>query len=397
VTVTRASDARLLGTALSAKAASAGDEALLAALDRLHDTIGDAADASSPAALVGTLADALTQYANAPDDRQRGQGVVAAAQDLAGALNRGAAAVSTLRGEADRAIGVAVEQVNDLLARLADLNATITSGSAAGIDVTASIDQRDGLVSELAGEMGVTVVQRPRGEIAIYTDSGVPLLDRTARTVSFRPTTAFDASTTGAAVYVDGVPVAGPSATMPLRAGRIVGLASARDEIAMRYQVQLDETARGLVSAFAEADQGGAGAPLAGLFTWSGGPAIPAEGTHVPGLAAGIAVNAAVDPSRGGKVERLRDGGINGAAYAANAAGTASFAGRIEAMAAGLAADRSFDARGGIGTDVALGSFATDSAGWLEAARKTASASRGYNETLFSRARDALSNAIGVN
>lgn len=259
VSIRRATDVALLGRTLSAKAASAGDSAVLDGLNRLRETIGDTADGASPAALIGGLADAVTQYGNVPDDRQRGQAVVSAAQDLAASLNRSSATVATVRREADQAIATSVAHVNDLLGRLVSLNATIQRGSSAGIDVTASMDQRDGLVTELAEEMGVNVVQRPMNEIAIYTDSGVPLLDRTARTVSFQPTTTFGSDTVGAAVYVDGVPVAGENATMPLRSGRIVGLATVRDQLAMQYQAQIDETARGLVTAFAESDQSGSG------------------------------------------------------------------------------------------------------------------------------------------
>jgi flagellar hook-associated protein 1 FlgK len=397
VSIRRASDTALLARTLSAKSASAGDSAVLDGLNRLRDTIGDSADGASPAARIGVLGDAIGQYANAPDDRQRGQAVVTAAQDVAAGLNRASATVATVRRESDQAIAASVSRVNDLLGQLATLNATITRGTASGIDVTASMDQRDGLVTELSDEMGVSVVQRPMNEIALYTDSGVPLLDRSPRTVRFEPTATFDAATVGAAVYVDGVPVAGGGGNDALRSGRIVGLASVRDQLAMQYQAQIDETARGLVAAFAETDQGGGGPLLSGLFTWSGGPAVPADGTLVTGLADSLKVNAAVDPAEGGVIERLRDGGINGAAYVANASGVASFPGRIEAMAAALAGTRSFAAAGGLSAEASVGDYATSSAGWLEAARKTAAASLSYQETLFSRAQDALSNAVGVN
>lgn len=398
VSIRRASDTALLARTLSAKSASAGDSAVLDGLNRLQETIGDTADGASPAARIGVLGDAIGQYANAPDDRQRGQAVVTAAQDVAASLNRASATVATVRREADQAIAASVSRVNDLLGQLAALNATVTRGTAAGIDVTASMDQRDGLVTELADEMGVNVVQRPMNEIALYTDSGVPLLDRSPRTVRFEPTATFDAGTVGGAVYVDGVPVAGEAATMPLRSGRIVGLASVRDELAMQYQAQIDETARGLVAAFAETDQSGGGGPArTGLFTWSGGPGVPPDGALVTGLADSLKVNAAVDPAQGGVIERLRDGGINGAAYVANTGGLASFPGRIEAMASALAGARSFDAAGGLSAEASVGDYATSSAGWLEAARKSASASLSYQETLFSRAQDALSNAVGVN
>ena len=48
------------------------------------------------------------------------------------------------------------------------------------------------------------------------------------------------------AVDADGVPITGSSATMSVGSGRISGLVMVRDELAVSYQSQLDEVARGL-------------------------------------------------------------------------------------------------------------------------------------------------------
>ena len=198
------------------------------------------------------------------------------------------------------------------------------------------------------------------------------------------------------AVLIDGVPVTGESATMPLRSGRLAGLATLRDEIAPTYQAQLDEIAGALVGAFAETDQtGGGGAALAGLFTWSGGPAVPAGA--VAGLAATLTVNPLVDPSAGGNLTLLRDGGINGAAYSYNATGAASFADRLVAILGDLEGARSFDAAAGLGSGVSLLDFGTASVGWLEDLRSSTEQSADYQNTLLARASEALSNATGVN
>ena len=132
--------------------------------------------------------------------------------------------------------------------------------------------------------------------------------------------------------------------------------------MAPAYQNQLDEIARGLVATFAESDQSGnGGADAAGLFTWSGGPAIPPSGTVVPGLAASIAVNPAADPAAGGSVATLRDGGINGSDYVYNTTGAASFADRLDALTAGLSSPRSFDGAAEIDTTATVPNYATAS------------------------------------
>jgi flagellar hook-associated protein 1 FlgK len=185
---------------------------------------------------------------------------------------------------------------------------------------------------------------------------------------------------------------------MPLRSGNLVGLSTLRDEHAVTSQNQLDEVARGLIATFAESDRSGGGGPdLAGLFTWSGGPAVPAAGALAPGLAGRIRVNPSVDPMQGGRLERLRDGGMNGVAYTYNATGAAGFSGRLEALAAAMTAPQTFNAASGITGAFGLTDFGAASVSWLEGLRQAVTTDAGYQATLVARASEALSNATGVN
>ena len=396
VGVARATNLALFYRVIGTQSGASGQEALLSGIGRLATTIGDTADGASPAALVGALRNAVQGLADSPSSRSGAQAVVSAANDLVSALGTASDTILSVRAEADAAMADSVGTINDLLAKFTTLNTQIVHGTVNGADVTQAMDDRDAILGQLAEEIGVTVVMRSDNDIALYTDGGVTLFDRSPRSVAFAASNSLPAGTQGNAVFIDGVPVTGDSATMPLRAGRIAGLATLRDEVAPTYQTQLDEMARGLIGAFAEADQSGGGGPdLAGLFTWTGGPALPAPG--VPGLAARLSVNAAVDPAQGGSLDRLRDGGMNGADYSYNLAGMASFADRLTDVLEGLGAARSFDAAAGIGTGVSVLDFATASVGWLEQLRSTTSQSAEYQNTLLSRATEALSNATGVN
>ncbi len=64
------------------------------------------------------------------------------------------------------------------------------------------------------------------------------------------PTTTMAAGVSGNAVYIDGVDVTSPASTMAIRSGNLFGLAKLRDDIAVIYQSQMDEVARGLIEAF---------------------------------------------------------------------------------------------------------------------------------------------------
>ena len=397
-TITRATNDTVLSQYLGANSRSAGSQALLDGLNRLQDTVGDTASNASPAAKIAALSTALQTYANTPSDASLGQAAVVAAQSVASALNSASQTVAQVRNDADSAMAASVDKLNSLLSQFQTLNQRVVSENQTGQDATDALDQRDALLDQISQEIGITVMRRGDGDMAVYTDSGVVLFDKSARQVSMAPSGTLAAGTTGSPVLVDGVPVTGANAPMPISSGALAGLATLRDVTAPTYQAQLDEMARGLVESFAETDQsGGGGADKAGLFTWSGGPAIPAAGTLSSGIAATLKVNSAVVPAQGGSVARLRDGGINGTDYKYNTTGAASYSDRLSALIGGLGEARSFASASGLETSASLTDFSAASVGWLEDQRQTTSDTADYQSALLTRTQTSLSNAVGVN
>lgn len=397
VVITRASDAALYGRMIGGTSDLANSDALLSGLQALQQTVGDTNGQTAVAAKLSTLAAALQSAANKPDDTTQLRAALEAARGVASSLNQGAAAVASTQEDADRAMADSVSSINDLLSQFDIANKAVMRGSAMGVDVTDDLDARDRVVAKLSEQLGITTVARAGGDVALYTDSGVPLYDRTPRAVTFAPTTVYGSGVTGNAVMVDGVPVTGPNSPMPLRSGKLAGLSQLRDVVAPAYGEQLDQIASGLVSAFAEAPTPPAtGATLAGVFTSGSSSALPASAT---GLAATISLNGAVDPQQGGTLTLLRDGGINGSTYRANPAvsGNTAFAGRLNALTAALSATTTMGTPAGPNGTFSLTSYAAASAGWLEAQRKSASDTADQNQTLLGKASDALSSATGVN
>ncbi|SHO63224.1 flagellar hook-associated protein 1 FlgK [Pseudoxanthobacter soli DSM 19599] len=379
-TVRRAQDTALYNKMLGATSSAAEKDALLNGLDRLADTVGDTENEGSPASKIQALANTLTQYANLPSDQDRAASAVTAAKDLAATLNDATSTVTSVRQQADADMASSVENINDLLGQFQDLNNAVIRGTVAGADISTQLDQRDAVLAKISEELGVTTVTRGNNDMAIYTDSGVTLFETTARKVEFNQTTAYSPATVGNAVYIDGVQVTGAGASMPLQSGKLVGLATLRDEVAPTYQAQLDEVARGLIDTFQD---GGAD----GLFTKTGSV------TGV-GLAGAIVVNAAVDPDQGGNPVLLRDG-IN-TDY--NPDDAASFSDRLFALTGALSATRTdYSAAAGIGTTGTLAGFASSSVGWLQNLRSDTTSSSQYQNTLLSNASEALSNVTGVN
>lgn len=407
--ITRATNAALFSNLLSANAGSAASQALADGLDQLEQTVkltsaattttdATTTDASAATA-IGKLTTALQTYAAAPADSNAAAGALSAAKALVTNLNNASSTIQSVRLQADSAIAGSVASVNSLLQQFAAVNTTIMSGTTGKTDVSDAQDTRDQILKDLSKQMGITTVDQPNGGMAIYTDSGVTLFQGAARAVTFTPSASFSAGTTGGVVTVDGVPVTGSSSVMSLKGGAIAGLAELRDTTTVSYQDQLDQIAAGLIDTFSESDLTGGGAPtVAGLFTGAG-VALPASG-NITGLAAAIAVNAAVDPARGGTITLLRDGGIGGGgdpAYTANTTGAASYADHINALIARLDTTGSFDATSGGAAAGTLATFASSSASWLEASRQNATTIASDRSAVVSQTTTSLSNATGVN
>jgi flagellar hook-associated protein 1 FlgK len=398
--IQRATSAGLFSNVLKAASTSAGQDVMYNGLQKVAAiTIDDPELDQSPAAQLAKLKSALQQYASSPDNVTFAQAAVTAAKGVATSLNDATTTVQSVRTEADEDMATSVDTINQLLAQFDTVNTAVVKGTISGNDVTDYLDQRDSILSKLSQEVGINVSTRSNNDMVIYTDSGVTLFERGARSVTFEPTTALTAGVTGNAVVIDGVPVTGASAVMPIQSGRLAGLSTLRDDTMVSYQNQLDEVARGLIEVFKESDQSGGGGPdVAGLFTYPGAPAIPASGIISTGLAGTISVSASVDQSVGGNPSLIRDGGISGNPdYVYNTDNNAGFFARIQQLSDGMAATRPFDPAALAKPNGSLIDFAGSSTSWLESQRKTASDQATYSQTLLERSADAMSNVNGVN
>jgi flagellar hook-associated protein 1 FlgK len=401
--ITRASNSALFNAMLVATSSSGAQRAIVDALDRLEQTVNDPELDSSPAAMIQKLSDALQQYEAAPQDTLRAGSAVAAAQALANSLNDATRTVQNTRRQADADIATSVSNLNTLLARFEDLNNAIIAGTRSGNDVTDYLDQRDQVLAGISQEVGIRTVTRGDNDMALYTDSGVALFERTARKVEFDRTLIYTAGTVGNPVMVDGIPITGGVGAMSAGSGRLVGLTAVRDQATVAYQSQLDEIARGLINAFAESDQSASPTlpDVPGLFTYPGAPAMPTDGTIYVGLAGAIQLNPNVDPDQGGDYARLRDGGISdpsNPAYVYNPNGDTGYSGRLHQYIANLSENvMTFDPDAQLATSGTVIKFASDSVGWFEELRKSASEVADYQDTVLQKSTEAVSRTSGIN
>jgi flagellar hook-associated protein 1 FlgK len=399
IEIQRATNVALFKNNLAALSSHAAQSTLLSGIDNLTLHVNGVENGRSASTLIGQLQQALQSYGTTPSNENLGENAVEAARQLSKALNEGSAAIQQTRAQLDKDIKTSVAALNDLLSQFEQVNKAIIHATGAGSDASDSLDQRDALLKKISEIVPISTITRSNNDMVVTTASGVTLFEAVPRKVTFQPIQAYSAATTGNAIYVDGVPLVAGSGANTDAGGSLAAMVQLRDSVTTSMQSQLDEIARGLIVSFAETDPTGAGSvpPLAGLFTWPGGPALPPDGTVSPGLAGSIQVNPQLDSTVGGDVRLLRDGGINGGAYIVNTSGGASFADLLNRYSEELDKPMVFDAAAGIGTEASVTDYAGSAISWLELSRQQASDAAESKNSLLVRTSQALSNETGVN
>ncbi len=394
VDIQRAANEQLFRQNLSATSSWSGQSALFSGMDNLGLSVNGIENASSAATAIGKLQEALQLYSASPSNQNLAENTLDAARQVVRSLNDGTTAIQTFRVETDQEIATAVDELNGFLSNFQDANNLVIAGTRAGRDVSDALDQRDAALKKISEYVPVSTFTRGDEDMVIMTKDGSMLFESIPRAVTFTPSTAYTAGMSGNGVYIDGVPVGGGPANAEV-SGKLAGLVQLRDGVASTMQSQLDEIARGLISAFAETAPASPDQP--GLFTWPGAPGMPAPATLVNGLAGSIKLNAAIDTAQGGNSQLLRDGGANGAAYIKNTSGGASYADQLIAFGDRIDATMTFDPAAGINASASLSTYSSNAIGWFQGMRQAASAASETKSAMAVRTSEALSNETGVN
>jgi len=180
-----------------------------------------------------------------------------------------------------------------------------------GTDPAAVIDNRQIIIDKVAEIVPLREIDRGSDQVALYSTSGAALIDGKAATFTFDPTTTIVPEMTFAGGVLSGVAMNGEPLSLTDGYGRMAGGAleaafTLRDTTLPDIQAGLDNIAADLLQRFAGPAVDptlGAGDP--GLLTDNGAALDPLDTT---GLSLRVTVNAAVDPSQGGVLSRLRDG-----------------------------------------------------------------------------------------
>jgi flagellar hook-associated protein FlgK len=211
--------------------------------------------------LLSSFFDQLSQLSAQPDDSTQRQIFLDSATALTGKLNSISQDFSTLGENIDQTISQTVSQVNTLASQIADLNGQIQQVELRGINANDLRDQRDNLISQLAGLVDVRVVEQPSG-VDTVTGGGAPLAVGTqAGSLSFSKDSSGNAIVTST----------GSTTPLTLSGGKLAGLLQVRNEILPEISNRLEQFTRALVTSVDEIQATGLG---------STGPSTLAVGTR---------------------------------------------------------------------------------------------------------------------
>lgn len=309
--VVRVTDDTITGDRLLADAAVGNENTksdFFTALERVLGSVDD--PLSVPGRIAGFEA-ALIEAAARPDSQARLQGLLDAATSAAEGLSQASRGVQELRERADREISQLVGDLNTGLQNVADLNANILRAKASGRDFSALLDQRQQAIDRVAEIVPIQVLPRDNGSATLITPTGAVLVDTRSAEFEFsaRSIITPDMTQTSGALSgltLNGIDISTTSENGPISGGRLAAAFTVRDDLAVDAQNRLDAVARDLIERFQDpAVDPTLGPNDAGLFTDSGAFFVA---TNEIGVAARLEVNAAVDPSAGGGLWRLRDG-----------------------------------------------------------------------------------------
>ncbi len=172
--VTRAYDKYLTQQAVATTGVSAADTARVDKLTQLESVFPIGSDGVGQAS--GQFFNAFVDVANKPGDASARQVVLSQAQELAARFRSAGDQLSALQSGLVQDVKSAVGTVNALAGQVANLNAQIASMKGLGQPPNQLLDQRDQLVSQIAGQISVTTIEADDGSVGVFIGGGQNLV-----------------------------------------------------------------------------------------------------------------------------------------------------------------------------------------------------------------------------
>lgn len=211
---------------------------------RMQDLFGSPGSDSSVGVAIADLETRMQALSVSPENYSLMTEITSRAELISLQFNQISEEIESLRLEADTNIANAVTTVNTQLERIEELNLRIAENLALGRGASELQDQRDIALNEVASMIDINYFERDNGEVVIFTDSGRPLLDRTAQTLSHTAASAFAPTITWASGAVSTIDLGGNDITSEIDSGAVAGWIEMRDTILPDLHSQFEELAQ---------------------------------------------------------------------------------------------------------------------------------------------------------
>jgi flagellar hook-associated protein 1 FlgK len=217
-------------------AVDAGLKQSQSVLSRVELAFDEPSDDGLSKLISGFLA-GFDDVANNPDDNAARAQLVEQGKTLTAAFAQLDAALATQRSSAIGELSSLVGEVNTEAAQIADLNQSITSAINGGFSPNELMDQRDKLVAQLAGQVGVTIQNGDHGQVDVFI--GGTALVRGTQASPLKVEVGTDPAQTVRVTWASDSYPAGVS-------GSAGGLLSAVNDVIPRYRTGLADVAQQL-------------------------------------------------------------------------------------------------------------------------------------------------------
>ncbi|WP_417839772.1 flagellar hook-associated protein FlgK [Tritonibacter scottomollicae] len=299
-----------------AEATHASNSVTSSFYSQVSDRVGTVNDAYSVAQRLTDMETALIEATSLPDSDARLNDLSMQAEELAMSIRDAADGVATLRNKAEGSINALVNGLETDLENLNEINKKILAAEIRGQDPSGLQDRRDNLIDSINEVIPVQVYQRDNNQTALYTTSGIKLIDGgSVAEFSFNKTSLVTPYMSIGNGQLSGLEIDGRSIDTSID-GKIGGGSLAaqfhvRDVAAVQAQNDLDTMAGDLIERFQDPTVDPTlGATDPGIFTDN---AAYYDNTNELGIANRIEINSVIAMSGDAETWRLRDG-LNAAA-----------------------------------------------------------------------------------
>jgi len=278
---------------------------------RVSEQVGTVNDAYSIAQRMTDMETALIEATSLPDSDARLNDLSMQAGELAMSIRDAAEGVSSLRNKAEDSIAALVQGLETNLETLNDLNRKILAAEVRGQDPSGLEDQRDTLIDAINEVIPVQVHKRDNNQTALYTNSGIKLIDGgSVAEFSFDETRLVTPYMTLGNGQLSGLEIDGKqidtSINGKIGGGSLAAQFHVRDVASVQAQEDLDTMAADLIQRFQDpAVDPTLGATDPGIFTDQGAYFDP---VNTLGVANRIELNSVISMSGSAETWRLRDG-----------------------------------------------------------------------------------------